>query len=153
MSGMTVTMRLTGLAHPWFAEAAELFDEYRQHFGANPAPEVVGDWLRDQVIADRSRVYVAGDEMHAYGLCSVAVVPAALTLRTAWLIRDLYVAPTARRHGVAHQLIDQVAADGRAAGAHRLSLQTDAANTRLVGLFSRCGFTLLTDVDLMDRVL
>jgi hypothetical protein len=32
---MTVTVQLT-TGHPLVAEAAELFDAYRQHYGANP---------------------------------------------------------------------------------------------------------------------
>ena len=150
---MTVTVRLTAVAHPWFPEAAELFDAYRQHYGANPAPEAVAAWMRDQVIAERSRIYVAGDGLRAYGICSVAIVPAALTLRTAWLIRDLFVGPDARRQGVARTLLAQVADDARTSGAHRLSLQTDSANARAVQLYARSGFSTLTDVALMDRVL
>lgn len=153
MGSMTVTVRLTAVAHPWFAEAAELFDAYRQHYGANPAPDAVAAWMRDQVIADRSRIYVAGEGPRAYGICSVAIVPAALTLRTVWLIRDLYVDPAARRNGVARTLLAQAADDARGAGAHRLSLQTDAANARAVQLYAKSGFTMLTDVALMDRVL
>jgi GNAT superfamily N-acetyltransferase len=150
---MTVTVQLTAVANPWFAEAAELFDEYRQHYGANPAPEAVADWMRDQVIGERARIYVAGDADRASGICTVAVVPAALTLRTVWLIRDLYVRPSMRRHGVARSLIDQVAEDARTGGAHRLSLQTETANARAIDLYARSGFGLLTDVALMDRTL
>ena len=150
---MTVTVRLTAAAQPLFSEAAELFDEYRQHYGANPAPEAVEGWMRDQVISDRARVYVAADGQRAYGICSVAIVPAALTLRTVWLVRDLYVPLPARRHGVARQLLTDVAEEARAQGAHRLSLQTDTANTRATSLYASSGFVPLDDVRAMDRVL
>jgi GNAT superfamily N-acetyltransferase len=153
MIPMTETVRLTAVAHPWFADAAELFDDYRQHYGANPAPEAVADWMRDQVISERARIYVAGDGDRAYGICSVAVVPAALTLRTVWLIRDLYVSQGMRHRGVARTLLAHVAEEARAAGAHRLSLQTETANVRAIELYARSGFTPLTDVALMDRVL
>jgi GNAT superfamily N-acetyltransferase len=150
---MAVTVRLTAVAHPWFADAVDLFDDYRQHYGANPAPDAVAAWLRDQVAAERERIYLAGDEARAYGICSVVVLPAALTLRTVWLIRDLFVAPPMRRRGVARDLLDQVAAEARAAGAHRLALQTDAANERALGLYAKCGFGTLTDVAVLDRIL
>jgi GNAT superfamily N-acetyltransferase len=150
---MTVTVRLTGGAHPWFADAARLFDAYRQHYGANPAPEAVADWLRAQVLSERERIYMAGDGSRAYGICSVAIVPAALTLRTAWLVRDLYVDPDVRRRGVARTLLTLVAQEGRAGGAHRLSLQTDTANAGAIDLYARSGFTTLADVALMDRIL
>ena len=153
MDRMAVTVRLTAVAHPWFPDAVDLFDDCRQHYGANPAPDAVAAWLRDQVAADRERLYVAGDETRAFGICSVVIVPAALTLRTVWLIRDLFVAEDMRRHHVAQGLLDHVAAEARAAGAHRLALQTDVANDRAVALYAKCGFSALTDVALLDRVL
>lgn len=150
---MTVTVRLTAASEPLFAGAAALFDAYRQHYGANPAPEAVADWMLDQVLSARARIYVSGSGHDAYGICSVAVVPAALTLRTAWLVRDLYVAPQERRRGVAQSLLTQVTLDARTAGAHRLSLQTDTANTRAIELYAKTGFTVLTDVSVMDCLL
>ena len=150
---MTVTVRLTSASEPLFAGAAGLFDEYRQHYGANPAPDAVSGWMLEQVFAERSRIYVAGHGHDAYGICSVAIVPAALTLRTVWLVRDLYVVATQRRQGVARALLTQVGIDARAAGAHRLSLQTDTANTRAIDLYAKNGFSMLTDVAVMDLLL
>jgi GNAT superfamily N-acetyltransferase len=137
--------RLTG---PPYGEAAELLDEYRQHYGANPAPEAVETWLREQVGSGKLRVWLAGD-----AICTVAVVPAALTLRTVWLIRDLYVRPRARRQGLARALLTAVGEEARASGAHRLSLQTETTNTRAIDLYATIGFRALTEVTVMDGVL
>jgi GNAT superfamily N-acetyltransferase len=150
---MTLTVRLTAPTQPLFTEAAELFDDYRQHYGANPAPEAVADWMRDQVVSDRARIYVAVIAEQAYGICSVAVVPAALTLRTVWLVRDLFVDARMRRRGVARTLLAEVAQQARAGGAHRLSLQTDTSNRRAIELYGESGYTPLTDVTVMERVL
>ncbi|WP_164842497.1 GNAT family N-acetyltransferase [Actinoplanes solisilvae] len=146
---MTVTrLREDGTAS--WTSAAQLLDEYRQHYGANPAPEAVTAWLREQVEAARTRVYLAGP---AEGICTVAVVPAALTLRTVWLVRDLYVRPEARRRGVARALLAAVAEEALASGAHRLSLQTESANVQAIELYGRIGFEPLAEVTLMDNVL
>ena len=150
---MAVTVRLTAVAHPWFPDAVDLFDDYRQHYGANPAPDAVAAWLRDQVVAERERIYLAGDESRAHGICSVVVMPAALTLRSVWLIRDLFVAEPMRRRRIAHGLLEHVADEARAAGAHRLALQTDVANDRALQLYAQCGFRTLADVALLDRFL
>jgi GNAT superfamily N-acetyltransferase len=133
--------------------AADLLDQYRQHYGANPAPEAVAAWLRDQIESARARVYLAGEADEADGICTVAVVPAALTLRTVWLVRDLYVRPAARRRGVARALLTAVAEEARASGAHRLSLQTETANVRAIELYARTGFAPLPEVTVMDGVL
>nr|WP_221379389.1 GNAT family N-acetyltransferase [Actinoplanes polyasparticus] len=144
---MTVT-RLDSLGD--IDAAAGLLDQYRQHYGANPAPEAVGAWLREQIESARARVYLAGE---ADGICTVAVVPAALTLRTVWLVRDLYVRPAARRRGVARALLTAVAEEARASGAHRLSLQTETDNVRAIELYTRTGFAALPEVTVMDGVL
>ena len=80
----------------------------------------------------------------------MAVVPAALTLRTVWLVRDLYVKPSARRRGVARALLTAVEEEARASGAHRLSLQTETANVRASELYARTGFAALPEVTVMD---
>jgi GNAT superfamily N-acetyltransferase len=149
---MTVTVRLVG-AHPLFAEAAHLLDEYRQHYGANPAPEAVERWMREQVISERMRVYAAGSDDHVHAVCTIAVVPASLTLRTVWLLRDLYVDPAARRGGLARALLAHVADAARSEGAHRMSLQTEAANARALELYAKVGFEPVTDVALLHRIL
>src|SRR5690349_12159894 len=153
MAGEHEVVRLIALDDPLFAGATALFDEYRQHFGANPAPEAVTSWMRELVLSGKGRIYAAGAEERAVGICSTAVVPAALTLRTVWLVRDLYVAPAARRQGVARALLAHVAEEARASGAHRLSLQTESANTHAIELYARSGFDVLTDVAVMDRLL
>jgi GNAT superfamily N-acetyltransferase len=146
-------VRLTTLGDPLFATAAALLDQYRQHFGANPAPEAVTSWMQELVLCGRWRIYAAACGDRVDGICSSAVVPAALTLRTVWLVRDLYVVPAARRQGVARALLAHVAGDARAAGAHRLSLQTETANTHAIELYARNGFDVLTGVAVLDRLL
>jgi GNAT superfamily N-acetyltransferase len=150
---LVAAARLTGPDEPLFAGAAALFDEYRQYYGANPAPEAVADWMLEQVMSSRVRIYAAGTPAETYGICAIAIVPAALTLRTVWIVRDLFVAPQARRRGVAHVLLALVAREARTAGAHRLSLQTEIDNVRAIELYAKCGYSVLTDVALMEHPL
>ena len=149
---MTVTIRLTVPGHPLFAEAAELLDEDRQYYGeprpgcgrrGDPGP---GDQRPDAG-------YVAGPGTRVDGICTVAVIPAALTLRTVWLLRDLYVHADARRGAVARALLAHVADAARSEGAHRLSLQTEAGNAGALELYARAGFQPVGDVALLHRFL
>jgi GNAT superfamily N-acetyltransferase len=149
---MTVTLRLTA-GHPLFAEAAELFDDYRQHYGANPAPEAVAHWMRELMSHAAMRIYVASVGERIRGLCSVSVVPASLTLRTSWVLRDLYVGPDARHSGVARALLAHIAEEARTEGAHRLSLQTETGNERALHLYAKAGFEVVPDVSLLHRML
>ena len=148
--GWVTVTRLTEPDGSLWELTVAVLDEYRQHYGANPAPEAAAAWLRDQVEAHRTRVYGAGA---VDGVCTVAVAPAALSLRTVWLVRDLYVRPQARRRGVARALLSAVTDEARSSGAHRLSLQTESANVRAMELYARSGFDALTEVTVMDRLL
>jgi ribosomal protein S18 acetylase RimI-like enzyme len=96
---------------------------------------------------------VAGPGTRVDGICTVAAIPAALTLRTVWLIRDLYVDPDARRSGVARALLAHVAEAAGAEGAHRLSLQTEADNAGALELYAKAGFEPVRDVALLHRLL
>ncbi|NMO55533.1 GNAT family N-acetyltransferase [Actinoplanes sp. TBRC 11911] len=143
-------MRLTDATQPLLSEAAALLDQYRQHYGANPAADAVEEWMLAQVRHARCLIYVAGE---VQGICSVSVVPAALTLRTVWLIRDFFVRPDVRRQGIGRALLDRVIDDARQAGAHRVSLQTETANVRAIELYAKNGFHAQTDVTVMDDLL
>jgi GNAT superfamily N-acetyltransferase len=109
--------------------------------------------MREQIIAERMRAYVAGPGDHVHGVATIAVVPASLTLRTVWLLRDLYVDPDCRRHGVGRALLAHVTDAARSEGAHRVSLQTESTNTRALELYAKAGFEPITDVALLNRVL
>jgi len=149
---MTVTVRLS-TGHPLFAEAVDVFDDYRQHYGANPAPEAVEQWMREILGHEATRIYVAGPGDRVLGLCSVSIGPAALTLRTAWVLRDLYVEPGGRRTGVARDLLAHIAEAARSEGAHRLSLQTETGNVPALELYRRAGFETVADVIVLHRLL
>ncbi|WP_250033168.1 GNAT family N-acetyltransferase [Paractinoplanes maris] len=123
-------------ADPGFAGVATLFDEYRVHYGLPPAGPRTHTWLADQVTTGRFRVAAAADQ----GFATVAVLPASLTLGEAWLVRDLFVPPRARRRGVARALLTHVAEAARAAGARRVSLQTESDNAAALALYASAGF-------------
>ena len=76
----------------------------------------------------------------ACGFIAASVMPASLSLGTAWSIRDLYVAPAHRRTGIARVLLQQAIDDARKAGAHRVSLQTETGNTPALTLYTGAGF-------------
>jgi ribosomal protein S18 acetylase RimI-like enzyme len=83
----------------------------------------------------------------------VAVAPAALTLRTVWMIRDLYIDPAHRRGGAARTLLAHVVAVAHAEGAHRLTLQTESGNTVAQSLYAAFGFEPVTALTTLSRTI
>ena len=67
-----------------------------------------------------------------------------------WQLRDLYVVPSARRCGAGRALVGAVRAAASAAGAIRLSVQTEPANTAAVALYRASGFLPVEDLHVLS---
>ncbi|MDO3686178.1 N-acetyltransferase [Micromonospora sp. C28ISP2-4] len=150
---MTTTIVPIALGHPAFDQVAALFDDYRAHYGQPSAPEITRSWLHDQIAQHRfsAAAAIRGDDVR--GFVTVTITPASLMLGTSWSIRDLYVAPHHRRSGVANALLQHVIRNARAAGAHRVSLQTETDNTAALTLYTDIGFQPVTGLTLLNLTL
>ncbi|MDI6098388.1 GNAT family N-acetyltransferase [Actinoplanes sp. NEAU-A12] len=134
------------------APAAALFDDYRVHYGHPADPDGTVAWLARQ-LTGAFRMFVALRDTPAgqpLGLISVVELPASLRLGTFWSVRDLYVAAAHRRGGVARALLGHAVAGARAAGALRVSLQTEPGNTSAQALYAAAGFRPVPDLDLLS---
>jgi GNAT superfamily N-acetyltransferase len=147
-----VPVRVTVLTEPaaeQLADVAEVFDHYRQHYGQLVADGQTLAWLADQISHRRLSVFAAhiGDDIA--GLATTMTVPASLRLGCSWQLRDLYVEPGARRRGVARALVDAVSQAATAAGAIRLSVQTEPGNIAALQLYSSSGFVPVEDIHIL----
>lgn len=68
-----------------------------------------------------------------------------LSMSPVWTVNDLFVAPAARRRGVAAALLAATAADAEAAGVTALELATAVENTVARALYESLGFRLDAD--------
>ncbi|MEV0002915.1 GNAT family N-acetyltransferase [Micromonospora sp. NPDC050980] len=140
----------TGPADPAFDQVAALFDDYRAHYGQPSIPEVTRSWLHDQIAQHRISAAAAIRADHVCGFITVTIMPASLMLGTSWSVRDLYVAPDHRRSGIANALLQHVIRNARAAGAHRVSLQTETDNIPALTLYTDIGFQPVTGLALLN---
>lgn len=135
---------------PALERVAAVFDDYRAHYGERPSPRLTLAWLRDQLIGHQLRVAAAVRADEVCGLITSVVLPASLRLGTVWSIRDLYVVPRHRRGGVANALLRHVIDEARAAGALRVSLQTEDGNLAALALYTGAGFRPVTGLRLLN---
>jgi ribosomal protein S18 acetylase RimI-like enzyme len=149
---VTTVVQITP-SHHAFSQVAALFDEYRAHYGQPPSPQVTHDWLHSQLAGYRMTIAAAIRAGQVCGLITATVMPASLMLGTAWSIRDLYVAPRCRRSGIARALLQHVIDHARAAGAYRVSLQTEAGNTPALRLYATAGFQAINGLELLNLTL
>jgi ribosomal protein S18 acetylase RimI-like enzyme len=120
---------------------APLFDAYRQFYGLAPDPGLARRYLAERLARDESVVLLA-EAPGGEALGFVQMYPTFASLRAArvFVLYDLFVAPAARRAGVARGLMQAAVAEARAAGAVALSLQTARTNHAAQRLYASLGW-------------
>lgn len=146
MASVGVT-QLVGPTAAHLREAAQLFDQYRLHYGESALPGQTVAWLTDQTAQRRLMLFTATLDDELVGVTTTVVIPASLRLSHFWQIRDLYVAPEARRNGVARAMLDAVRRAATEAGAVRVSVQTEKNNGPALRLYRASGFTVVGDLE------
>jgi len=119
---------------------APLFDAYRQFYSQPADLARARDYLRERMTLGESVVLLA--ERDGEGVGFTQLYPAFSSVRTArtWLLNDLFVTESARRHGVARALLDAAAAFAREQGAAGLMLETMADNAPARALYRAAGW-------------
>ena len=125
---------------PLLPGLAELFGEYRRHYGQPEDVDRSRAWLRDQLASGALRGYLAHRGAEPAGMALVAPTAASQRLGHFWQLRDLYVTDRHRREGVGHALVAHVRDAAMADGALRVSLTTEADNVRALALYGDLGF-------------
>ncbi|MEU9029619.1 GNAT family N-acetyltransferase [Streptomyces sp. NPDC048383] len=122
--------------------AAELFSGYLDFYEVPPAdPAGPRAFLAERIAKDESLVLLA--EVPGVGTVGFAQVYRAfssLTLSTAWILNDLYVAPAGRRTGAGRALLREVVRRAAEAGVAGVQLETAYDNLVAQGLYESEGF-------------
>jgi ribosomal protein S18 acetylase RimI-like enzyme len=121
---------------------AALFDAYRQFYGQPADYPLAEAFLRERFANNDSVVFLALDQQSGGGLGFVQLYPSfsSVAARRIWILNDLFVAPAARRRGVARALLDAARDHGKATGARRLVLSTAADNREARALYESYGY-------------
>lgn len=136
---MSITVRNATLGD--LDRIAPLFDAYRR-FYAQPADLArARQWLQQRLSAQEAFVLLAEDEGEPAGFVLLYPGWSSVSTGPTLLLNDLFVAPNARRLGVASRLLRAAADLGRARGALRLVLETADDNHAAQALYRREGWT------------
>jgi GNAT superfamily N-acetyltransferase len=119
---------------------AEIFNQYRVHYGEIADVGQSARWLQENIGGGRLRAFVAEDRARLVGFATTIQIPASLRLSHSWQIRDLFVLPQHRRLGIGRALLGAVQSAAAASGALRLVLQTEEENDPALGLYAETGF-------------
>ncbi len=137
---MDVRTQMMQPGDPDWPTAVGLFDDYRRHYGEQPALEQATWWMTGQAGAGQLLVTGAWLADRLVGLATCHRTPASLRMAHFWQLRDVYVHADARRQGVARALVASVLSSAAADGALRVSLQTEPENSAALQLYRSLDF-------------
>jgi GNAT superfamily N-acetyltransferase len=118
-----------------------LFDEYRQFYRQPPDVERARHFLRERITQHESLILIATS--HAgHGLGFTQLYPLFSSVRAArkYLLNDLFVVSSVRRHGIGAALLKAAATHARSTGAASLSLSTALDNAPAQTLYESLGW-------------
>ena len=127
------------------APLATLFDQYRQFYEQPADLARARSFVAERMARSESVILVATDQQGALAgfcqlypsFCSVAAAPILV-------LYDLFVAPNARRLGLAKALIQAAQGYATAQGVARMDLTTAHTNTKAQALYESLGWQLDT---------
>lgn len=117
-----------------------LFDEYRQFYGAQSAPTISYQFLKQRFENQQSVIFVHIKDEHLTGFIVLYLGFSSVQCAHYYILDDVYVRPQFRRQGCARQLIDTAILFARHNNAYKLSLRTQHSNIRSHQLYESMGF-------------
>lgn len=121
---------------------ALLFDAYRVFYRQPSNLAAARSFIAARMQNGESVTFLARDADTAAASGFVQLYPSFSSVSVAriWILNDLYVAPDARRRGVAHALMERARAFAKDTGASRLVLETAEDNRRAQALYESLGY-------------
>lgn len=135
---MTTTVRRATLAD--LDALVPLFDGYRGFYGQASDPSRAHEFLRERLERGQSVILIAACNDAAAGFTQLYPLFSSVRTARVWLLNDLYVAPDARRAGLARALLEAAADFGRADDAAGLMLETGRDNAPARALYRAAGW-------------
>ena len=117
-----------------------LFDLYRQFY--EQASDLVSakSFLQQRIRQNESVIFLAFDGADAVGFTQLYPGFSSVSMARTFLLNDLYVVSSHRRHGVGSLLLAAAVAHAQSAQAVRISLTTNVANTTAQAVYEAQGW-------------
>jgi len=136
-------IRITRATTADLDSASALFDAYRQFYKRPSDVEAARRYLAARFAKQDNVMYLAyapGSSTTACGFVNLYPSLDSLAMKPLWILYDLYVAPEARRKGVAEALMNRATALARETGASCVILETADDNTTAQALYEKLGY-------------
>lgn len=121
-------------------EVGPLFDAYRQFYGKPSDVEAARRFLFARLSKEESVLFLARLETKAVGFVNLYPVFSSVNLTRQWILNDLFVAPEARKHGIARALVEHARQLAEATQSNGLTLETAIDNLAAQKLYEGLGW-------------
>ncbi len=115
----------------------KLFEEYRLFYGKPPDEKSATQFLRERIIRNESRIFIALTGQAAVGFTQLYPSFTSVGLGRLWILNDLYVTVPSRGQGVANALMKAAEEFAQADGAVGLMLETQVSNVKAQHLYEQ----------------
>lgn len=122
-----------------------LFDLYRVWYHQPSDIAAARQFLLQRMQKEESAVWVAVQGSALVGFTQLYPIFSSVSLQRAWLLNDLYVHASARKQGVAKQLLQAARLHGIETGAKWLLLQTGNDNYTAQSVYEQNGWKRVSD--------
>lgn len=119
---------------------AELFDAYRVYYDQPSDPARARAFLKQRLERGEAVILLAETGSQVVGFTQLFPSFSSVATARIWVLNDLYVAPEARRRGVAAALLEAARVHALATGAVRLVLETLPGNRPAQRLYEKLGW-------------
>lgn len=128
-------------------ELAALFDGYRQFYGQPSDLAAARRFMGERLANDDSVIFAASlaETKKLVGFVQLYPTFSSVRMRRVWTLNDLFVATSARGHGVARALMQAAREFAVSTGAVALELATERDNTAAQALYDSLHYQCVED--------
>lgn len=119
----------------------ELFDFYRLFYKQESDLNGARAFLEERLIKKESVIFITYDDGEPVGFTQLFPSFSSVSMQKSWVLNDLYVKETARRKGVATELINKAIGLAEETKAKGILLETGKENVKAQKLYETIGFT------------
>lgn len=119
----------------------ELFDLYRLFYKQSSDLNGAREFLEERFQKNESVIFIAYDDGKPVGFTQLFPSFSSVSMQKSWVLNDLYVKETARRKGVAKDLINKAIGLAEETKAKGILLETGQENVNAQKLYETIGFT------------
>lgn len=120
---------------------AELFDEYRKFYKQDSDLAGAKKFLEQRFSMNESVIFVVVKNQQLLGFTQLFPSFSSVSMQRLWILNDLFVAPEARKQGVAEKLMNAAKDFAIESKSKGIILETDFDNVKAQSLYHKLGYS------------